>query len=627
MQFPTDSSGLPVSNRQMRESCSSSEIIAAMADGRLADDEREALLAHFSECEDCRREASLLQVAQPASTMPPALRDQIKHAVAGALERISTCRMTPACPDTQAIAAQVESTLTPDESASLLDHAAACDECRRELAIVALRRHSAPAPVPAPVQMRVKHAVSSTFERGSSRRLARIARPRPVLPFVAAAAAILVAAIAAAIVLRPKPPDEPVVRNPKREAPRENPAVPTPDIKQPVAPTERIEWPPVLPDAPIDEPAITHKPEPPKPEEPKNPVVDKPKDPDPKPDEPRQKPSETVALKFSPVTLTDVGGEVYIKRKDKKDKEKVSGIISVGDGDVLMAEKLTAFFLLGDFPIALMPKTTVTVAFEKETHAPALMLEQGEALIDSSAGKGSKWIVSNASVSLILDKTRAKFSASTDGRSLAVTALSESITGRDTTGRTFSIRSGERMNATDLVSKADPKSGEKLKTMGIARPTERTLFVLDRTVQPIEGLLKKDKKPENNYLLSVVDGTDATQQLVRVATKVGYQPYLVVRLKVVTRMQVVRVSLDVETRQGVVTLYADVKVGRQQLGKPITLDVPFEDFLVPAGSSVMITRERDKVVSVSVMGSKKDLFGDADHAIRLDDLTIVEPNP
>src|SRR5947207_8683950 len=87
--------------------------------------------------------------------------------------------MEKSCPTTEVLADWLQGSLDPQQRSHLTSHLAACDECRRAVAIAS----SLEAPPAAPVnEILLSRVVAAS-------------RPRRVLPFAAAAAAVLAAAV------------------------------------------------------------------------------------------------------------------------------------------------------------------------------------------------------------------------------------------------------------------------------------------------------------------------------------------------------------------------------------------------------------------------------------------------
>src|SRR4051812_36896754 len=87
--------------------------------------------------------------------------------------------MEKSCPTTEALAGWLQGSLAPQERSHLASHLAACDECRRTVAIAS----SIEAPPAAPVnEILLSRVVAAS-------------RPRRFFPFAAAAAAVLAVAL------------------------------------------------------------------------------------------------------------------------------------------------------------------------------------------------------------------------------------------------------------------------------------------------------------------------------------------------------------------------------------------------------------------------------------------------
>src|SRR5205085_6053505 len=93
----------------------------------------------------------------------------------GGLGRRLMSTMEKSCPTTETLAGWLQGSLAPQERSHLASHLAACDECRRSVAIAATLEAPPAAPVNEILLSRVVAA----------------SRPHRVFPFAAAAAAVL----------------------------------------------------------------------------------------------------------------------------------------------------------------------------------------------------------------------------------------------------------------------------------------------------------------------------------------------------------------------------------------------------------------------------------------------------
>jgi len=171
MEIPRLPPGDRVSNPQMRDHCPDLELFAAHVDGALPETESDPLLDHAAQCDDCRRELALTVLRRGHSEPIPAeLRERILGAVLGTMGRRATARMPIACPDVHVIAELADGTLPDDDAQRLLDHAGECELCRREVAIVQLRRGKE-TPLPRALRDQILQAVFASIERGATTRL------------------------------------------------------------------------------------------------------------------------------------------------------------------------------------------------------------------------------------------------------------------------------------------------------------------------------------------------------------------------------------------------------------------------------------------------------------------------
>src|SRR6187549_1392045 len=97
------------------------------------------------------------------------------------------------CPTTEVLAGWLQGNLDPQQRGSLTAHLAACDECRRAVAIASS--------IDAPPAVPVNEILLS--------RVVAASRPRRILPFAAAAAAVMAAAVGFSVTRHGAPPPAP----------------------------------------------------------------------------------------------------------------------------------------------------------------------------------------------------------------------------------------------------------------------------------------------------------------------------------------------------------------------------------------------------------------------------------
>jgi len=323
------------------------------------------------------------------------------------------------------------------------------------------------------------------------------------------------------------------------------------------------------------------------------------------------------------VKLTDLTGELAVRRKGRAKGEKIGGPTVVSHGDVLIAEKTTAFFMLDDIPVTLMPQSQVGVSFEVGTSTPALLLERGEALVDSTVAE-TRWYVGTKDVSVWIDPTRAKFSAAVEDRSLSLTALTGHLTGKDDYGRPFDLRRGERLLASaDAAATApDPDAARKSALLTSTRPHTRTLF--SAAFEPSAGLaLAEGAIDRQGEFLAAADRKGTLTGAVKLARDVFYRGDLVIRMRVRTNLEHSKIAVTVEDRAQFVVEH---RVRANQRMKWITVEFALdgEDVkLVPLNDVGTIITPRDRIVAVGATGRRQEAFGDERAYIHLDDVQVA----
>src|SRR5687767_1086445 len=181
------------------------------------------------------------------------------------------------CPESEVLAAHADGGLEADESARLLEHAAECDGCRREMALLELSRAGAGTGLPARMRAR---ALKAALRPRAPRYFARPGGRRSAFAFASAAVALLAAGLLVAA---------------WRKGPSTLPASKAPVVKaEPPAP---------LPEPPPEPPPVVAKAEPPAPIEP--PRRADPPVPAPSPEPPKVEPA---AVPEPPPELPKVGG-------------------------------------------------------------------------------------------------------------------------------------------------------------------------------------------------------------------------------------------------------------------------------------------------------------------------------
>lgn len=207
-----------------------------------------------------------------------------------------------ACPRPELLAAMAEARLTPDQRDAVLDHAAACDECRQTLLILGSLK-------PVAVTRRLRPVVTRSW-----------------IPW-AAAAALFILSIVGVLLMGEEKRTETAVRVAPRPAPLpgETPQPPTP-IEPPrpeIAPRK---------EAPVQAPEKLPVPAPaPAPEVPAPPAPEKPQPPAPVPPTPTPEPSKAVTTVVVAM-LNRLEGEVYVVAGPARTPAKAGQELRQGEG-------------------------------------------------------------------------------------------------------------------------------------------------------------------------------------------------------------------------------------------------------------------------------------------------------
>lgn len=531
------------------------------------------------------------------------------------------------CPESDVLAAHADGGLEPEESARLLEHAADCESCRREMALLELSRAGAGTGLPA--RLRAK-ALKSALRPARVRSFPRAAGGRPAVAFVAAAVALLAAGLLIAA-WRKEPPSSPAKPKPavaKVELPAPPPEPPLPP--QIVTRTE--------PPAPIDPP----KPEPsvpvPAPEPPK---VEPAPAPEPAPDlpkvgetktEPAAPPAHVVATRaLSEIQLTDFSGAVSIKRKGSASKERPSGMARLSDGDVLSCEKPAGFRVGGVHPVVLGDNTTVSLAWAAQDQAPYIHVRAGEVTVDSTGP--TRWIVSDGTVAVAIKQAQARFAAA-PGKGLRVSALTEPIYVQPDGGALRAVRPGEEIEVAKASVETRPLEAGRidrtLASFNAARPRQRTIFftscdpsdakrehffVQEGSFLKNEALLSKDR-PDRSMAVALAPNPRFT-----------WRPGLVLRFRVRTNAQVVTASVRSDERR--YTLLKDVAIPRDRMNAWVAVELPLPvtegamGFSRDDGMNTLTFTPDDKYDLLRFEAKGKDVFGDQKAYLLVDDIQVV----
>jgi hypothetical protein len=549
------------------------------------------------------------------------------------------------CPESEVLAAHSEGRLDDAESAALLAHAADCDECRRELALLETGR--IPDAPETPLSARIRARVVPS---GSSRafRPRPLYRPRPSYAGLVAAAAVALAIVgAASLGPRTTPPPskvepEPVVSAPVAlpapVAPRPAPApavvaVPLPDPDPEPAPVEVA--PPVDPPAP---PAAVPSPAPV--------AAAAPGETKTEPPPPAPAPTHVAAARtLSELQATDFSGPVTIRRKGSTAKERPAGVARLSDGDVLVAEKAAGFHVDGVHPVVLGEKAEVSLAYAADDRAPWLHVRAGEILVDSV--RPTRWVLTDGRIAVTLRQARARFSASS-GKGLVIGALSEPVYVQPDGGSVLAVRPGEELEigkASAELRPADSGAGERRRlSFDGARPRQRTIFFT--SCDPVDAkrehyFLEEGAYFRNESLLGK-DQPDRTTSISLAANpRLSWREGMVLRFRFRTNATSLQVSLPVADKR--FSLTSTVAVDRKNANQWVTAEVPFNglywrDEASGLGGGFGLGgreggREKDFGMRLLMIGDKfesmrfaarqQDVFGDQKLALLLDDVQIV----
>lgn len=536
------------------------------------------------------------------------------------------------CPDSEVLAAHAEGALEPEESARLLEHAADCDGCRRELALLELSRAGAGAGLPA--RLRARTLKAALRPSRAPRFPARAGSRGPAAAFAAAAVVLLAAGLLALAMrrdVRPAPaPKAPVAK------PEPRPEAPAPPREEPraVARTEPPVLPPVPP--PAEPPLPAPVPEPPKPEP--SPLPEPPAE-APRPGETRPEPApapaHTIAARaLGEIALTDFSGSVTIRRKGAAAKavERPAGMARLAEGDVLASDKGAGFRVGGVHPVVLGENTAVSMAWVAQEQAPWLHVRAGEVTVDSTGP--TRWVVSDGAVAVVIKQAQARFAAA-PGKGLRVSALSDPLFVEPDGGRVHAVRPGEELEvargSADLRALEAAKVDRALAAFHAARPRHRTVFFA--SCDPVDArrehyFLQEGGFLKNEALLSKERPDRSVGVTLAPNPRFAWRDGLLLRFRVRTNAQRVNVSLRAEERR--YTLLKDVDIDRRQVHTWVAFEVP-----LPIGDGAMGFRRDDGLNQLTFTfddkydllrfeAKAKDVFGDQRGYLLVDDIQVVQ---
>jgi hypothetical protein len=552
------------------------------------------------------------------------------------------------CPESEVLAAHSEGRLDPAESAVLLEHAADCDGCRRELALLETGRIPDAPETALPLRIRAK------VIQGPSRPyrpLRPLYRPRPSYAGLVAAAAVAIAIVAAAA-LGPRPdPEAPHRAAPAPvEAPVAVAPTPAPVVPRPAPVTVAVPVP--EPEAPAPGPDVAPPAEPPRAPEPVPPVpaVPPPAPRETKAEEPVPSPAPThvaAARSLTELQATDFSGPVVIRRKAGGAKERPTGVARLSEGDVLVAEKVAGFHVDGVHPVVLGEKAELSIAFAADDRAPWLHVRSGEIVVDSL--RPTRWVVTDGRVAVTLRQARARFSA-LPGRGLVIGALSEPVYVQPDGGAVHAVRPGEELEvgkASADLRPADAAGAERRRlAFDAARPRQRTVFF--SSCDPVDAkrehyFVEEGSFFKNESLLSKDHADRTTSVVLATNPRLTWREGLSLRFRFRTNAQSLQVSFPVADKR--FSLTSTVAVDRKNVNQWVTAEVPFNSLYwrdeqsglggpglgfgpgrEPGRDPGLLMRfvsTGDKFESMKFAARQQDVFGDQKVTFLLDDVQIV----
>ncbi|MBI3854487.1 MAG: zf-HC2 domain-containing protein, partial [Planctomycetes bacterium] len=299
--------------------------------------------------------------------------------------------MEKSCPDVLTLSGWLEGSLSPQDHSRMASHLAACDECRRTVALSSTLE--APASAGPVNEILLSKVVSAS-------------RRRRFVPFVGAAAAVLAVAVGFALYPKAAPPPVYRVANEPSAATETVAVAPAPSPLPAVKPVDSPSTLPLLPVVPPKDPVAVAPPKDPvKPPVPETPAV-KPSpnptvvDPAPLPlpapvvaarENPRETPPADVAL-LTPVYVLDAVGDLWLKRD--KAESKAGSLEKAAWKDWFAARSSGAAFSLEARTSVMLEKgSEAAFSHLKAEDTYGLALDQGLVLLDTE-GSSQKWQIS-----------------------------------------------------------------------------------------------------------------------------------------------------------------------------------------------------------------------------------------
>lgn len=537
------------------------------------------------------------------------------------------------CPESEPAAAWAEGRLDPEEAALFLEHCADCEDCRRELAVLELAREEVPTPVPPAAERRALRAVLRSLDR-PARHPRLLVRERRSYAGLAAAAAIVVAVVGIALLAQKRQSTQVVKETPRSEPEEVKLTTPVPAPQEPQAP--RV-GPAPEPPRKVEPPKQREIVEAPRPQDPPRPEERKP-EPAVVQDEPRNretrvedppKPAHTVAARtLTEIQATDFSGPVTIRRKGSNQKERPAGVVRLGEGDLVTAEKPASFHVEGRHPVVLGENTTVSLAYVAQEEAPYLHIRSGEATIDSTGP--TRWVVSDGRVAVVIKQARARFATVPGADRLLVTALTEPLYVEPDGGELQTVRPGEELQvgkASAEVRKLDlALVQKKSQSFDLSRPRHRTIFYasFDPADQRRDGYFLQEGAVFQKEAAVSKERPDKTAQVVlHPNPRFTWREGLSFRFRFRTNATSLQLSLPVDEKK--FSLYATVAVARKEINQWVEAEIPFSALLWrDEGGGQRVISSTDKFDALRFSARQQDVFGDQRVTFLLDDVQVVE---
>ena len=320
--------------------------------------------------------------------------------------------MEKSCPEPETLACWLEGSLPAQDRARVTSHLAACDDCRRTVALTS----TAEAPPAAPLNEVLRQRVV-----GAS-------RPRRVAPLAIAAAALLVSVLGLSFLMRGGAAPRPIAAV---EASRPAPTAVQPPPPRPaeVARTEPVPpTPPLIPPEPARPEPVVVAPK----ETPKAPVPPveppRPTDPAPAPKEapvavaaPTPPPAVPEDKGYVPVLVTDPVGDLWLRRG--QGEAKAGALEKAAWKDLFAARAGAATFSLEARASVLLEKgAEATFTRVKTDDSYSLSLGQGLVMLDTE-GTAQKWRIAFGSSELDFNNLNGRLAVESRGDRMSAMLL------------------------------------------------------------------------------------------------------------------------------------------------------------------------------------------------------------